>query len=93
MKALAFTTLPFAVFSRERRNNPWVGAIHELPQRIWRDPLVGSDEHRLMTHAASPGTTSVPLRRRRRDPLVGSVFRKDLLVRSVIDSSGPMNTD
>ena len=28
-----------------------------------RDPLVGSDERRLMTHAASPGTTSVPLRK------------------------------
>ena len=27
-----------------------------------RDPLVGSDEHRLMTHPSSPGTTSVPLR-------------------------------
>ena len=27
-----------------------------------RDPLVGSDEHRLMTHPTSSGTTSVPLR-------------------------------
>ncbi|ASV73101.1 hypothetical protein THTE_0499 [Thermogutta terrifontis] len=39
-----------------------VGAIHELPLQRRRDPLVGSDERRLMTHPSSPGTTSVPLR-------------------------------
>ncbi|ASV72967.1 hypothetical protein THTE_0365 [Thermogutta terrifontis] len=32
------------------------------PYRKWRDLLVGSDEHRLMTHPSSSGTTSVPLR-------------------------------
>ncbi|ASV73338.1 hypothetical protein THTE_0736 [Thermogutta terrifontis] len=32
------------------------------PYRIRRDPLVGSDEHRLITHSSSSGTTSVPLR-------------------------------
>ncbi|ASV77051.1 hypothetical protein THTE_4450 [Thermogutta terrifontis] len=40
-----------------------------------------------MTHAASPGTTGVPLREHRNDPLVGSVFRRDLPVRSVIHRS------
>jgi hypothetical protein len=45
------------------------------PYRIWRDPLVGADEHRLMAHAASPGTTSVPLR---------GISRRHLLVRSAV---------
>ena len=45
------------------------------PYRIWRDPLVGSNEHRLMTHAASPGTTSASLR---------GISRTDLLVRSAV---------
>ncbi|ASV72792.1 hypothetical protein THTE_0190 [Thermogutta terrifontis] len=86
---------------------PWkallpVGAIHELPLQCRRDPLVGSDEHRLMTHAASPGTTSVPLRNFggtplggtclsgpffRRAPLVGAASWKDPLVGSVIQRS------
>ncbi|ASV73004.1 hypothetical protein THTE_0402 [Thermogutta terrifontis] len=32
------------------------------PYRKWRNVLVTSDEHRLITHPASPGTRSVPLR-------------------------------
>jgi len=72
VKALAFTTSPLALFSHHHEICLPVGAIHELPLHyrrdplvgfvFRRDPLVGSDEHRLMPHAASPGTTSVPLR-------------------------------
>ena len=72
VKALAFTTLPLALFSHDHEICARVEAIHELPLHPWRDPLVGagfwrdrfvgSDAHRLMTHSFAPGTTSVPLR-------------------------------
>ncbi|ASV76680.1 hypothetical protein THTE_4079 [Thermogutta terrifontis] len=89
VKALAFTTVPLAVFCRDHDKRPPVGAIHELAlhrQRdlFRRDPLVGSDEHRLITHPFSPGTTSVPLRPFSGGTcLSGPYLRRDLLVRSV----------
>ena len=57
----------FPAFCRDHERCSPVGAIHELPlQRrrdlFRRDVLVTSDEYRLVTHPASPGTTSVPLR-------------------------------
>ncbi|GIX01396.1 MAG: hypothetical protein KatS3mg112_0333 [Thermogutta sp.] len=90
VKALAFTTLAFTVLWHDHESAP-VGAIHELPlphrrDLFRRDVLVTSDEHRLITHPSSPGTTSVPLRNiLRRDPLVRSVFfRRDVLVGSAV---------
>jgi len=47
-----------------------------------RDLLVRSDEHRLMIHPGSPGTTSVPLRFFE-NPSRRNIPRRDLLVRSV----------
>jgi hypothetical protein len=41
VEALAFTTLPFAVFSREHRHYPQVGAIHELPLPHMEGPACG----------------------------------------------------
>ncbi|ASV72963.1 hypothetical protein THTE_0361 [Thermogutta terrifontis] len=42
--------------------NVFSGRFMNRPYRKWRDPLVGSDEHRLTTHPSSSGTTGVPLR-------------------------------
>jgi len=51
-----------------------------------RDVLVTSDEHRLMTHPPSPGTTSVPLRSLE-NPSRRNIPRRDLLVRSAVQRS------
>jgi len=61
VKALAFTTLALATFCHDHES-ALVGAIHELPLRSRRDPLVRSGEHRWITPPHPPGTTSVPLR-------------------------------
>ncbi|GIX01397.1 MAG: hypothetical protein KatS3mg112_0334 [Thermogutta sp.] len=67
-----------------RLSIPFPGHNKRAPPTFQRDVLVTSEEHRLITHPSSPGTTSVPLRDiLRRDLLVRSVFfRRDVLVTS-----------
>ena len=59
VKALAFTTLPSARMARRR---PIGGGTRPSNPHNGGTLLVGSDQHRSMTHRPSPGTTSVPLR-------------------------------
>ena len=59
VKALAFTNLPSARMARRR---PIGGGTRPSNPHNGGTLLVGSDQHRSMTHRPSPGTTSVPLR-------------------------------